>query len=483
MLSLVVMSATRPSMDQLIKQSFQVSRSLFVVFSVIFLTGVSLALVLDVQTGRIPTIINTVIGFIVILTALVLGSVGRVSRNLALGIMVYGSGFVWIAESFITNHVGTAEPINFLSNLVVVTALLAAGGIMVSKAASLGLGGALIVYIIGFGSPIARSFPELEYYLYFFVFVVIGLIFIVFYYRLQLENVVLDLHSTREVLQARKDHLEETSQSTDLSLRKLQAAHQSLAGTDKYATLGALTAGIAQEIQVPVSAVRAEQRAIKDHVAALRNHLETLKSKDGYVDEVLRDIENAAHRSNLQSGHAVKLVDEMIHQRTGNAAEDQDVNELVQEAAVLAYNGMRIQEPSFLADLQYDFDEAAGSVKAVRHDLVRVLSHLLNNAFYAVHQRRLLEPGRGFQPMVRLKTRRGSQDLQISVEDNGTGIPEQIKDKIFEPFFSSKPTGKGTGLGLSIAREIISELYKGSLSVESSRGSLTRFTVALPLGA
>jgi signal transduction histidine kinase len=168
------------------------------------------------------------------------------------------------------------------------------------------------------------------------------------------------------------------------------------------------------------------------------------------------------------------------HSRSGNSTkEPTDINKVADEYLRLAYHGMRAKDKSFNATLETDFDENIGEIHLVPQDVGRVILNLLTNAFYAIKEKQI-ELGAGFNPTISLKTKKLKESIVIEVSDNGKGIPEAIKNKIFQPFFTSKPTGEGTGLGLSMSYDIVTKGHGGTLKVSTEKNKGTTFIIELP---
>jgi signal transduction histidine kinase len=169
------------------------------------------------------------------------------------------------------------------------------------------------------------------------------------------------------------------------------------------------------------------------------------------------------------------------HSRTSNnKKEPTDVNVLADEYLRLAYHGLRAKDKSFNAALKTDYDENIGLIKIISQDIGRVILNLITNAFYAVMEKKKLQP-EGYEPTVTVSTKKIDNKIMVTVKDNGTGIPQKALDKIFQPFFTTKPTGQGTGLGLSLSYDIVTKGHGGELKVETKEGEYTSFSVILPV--
>jgi len=274
-----------------------------------------------------------------------------------------------------------------------------------------------------------------------------------------------------------------TQQASELqtALGELRATQQQLIQREKMASLGELTAGIAHEIQNPLNFVNNFADVSAELVAELEAEQASPTPDAGLEDELLSDLRHNLHKINQHGQRAASIVRGMLahsRQSTGERAPT-DVNALADEYLRLAYHGLRAKDKSFNATLQTDFAALLPLVPAVSGDLGRVLLNLFTNAFYAVQKRQQLGSA-GYAPTVQVRTRRVGEEVEICIRDNGTGIPEAVRSKIFQPFFTTKPSGEGTGLGLSLAHDIITKGHEGTLAVESQEGEFTEFVVRLP---
>jgi len=209
-------------------------------------------------------------------------------------------------------------------------------------------------------------------------------------------------------------------------------------------------------------------------------------------DDVIKNLKKIRHHGHRASSIVKGMLE---HSRTGDGKKElTDINALADEYLRLSYHGLRAKDKSFNADFKFEADEKLPKIEVVPQDIGRVLLNLMNNAFYAcaersrsaVHERTLtgfqtLSGFESYKPLVTLTTKNLGDKIEISVKDNGMGIPEEIKDKIFQPFFTTKPTGEGTGLGLSMSYDIITKGHNGELKVESIEGEKTEFIIQLPI--
>ena len=275
------------------------------------------------------------------------------------------------------------------------------------------------------------------------------------------------------------------AQQTDAlraTLQELRETQTQLVQREKMASLGELTAGIAHEIQNPLNFVNNFADVSAELVAELEEERARPRRDPAVETELLADLRQNLQRISQHGGRASGIVRGMLaHSRAGSGERQPvDVNGLADEYLRLAYHGLRAKNKTFNATLETDFAPGLPKVEAVPGDLGRVLLNLLTNAFYAV-QKRQQQGEAGYAPTVRVQTRLVQAGVEIRVRDNGTGIPAAVRAKIFQPFFTTKPSGEGTGLGLSLAHDIITKGHGGTLSLESTEGQGTEFTIGLPL--
>jgi two-component system, NtrC family, sensor kinase len=289
---------------------------------------------------------------------------------------------------------------------------------------------------------------------------------------------------TQELV-TQKAELSHQKEELQAALNELQAAQDQLIQKEKLASLGELTAGIAHEIQNPLNFVNNFSEISVDLLDELQ---EERQKPDGERDLALEEELFTDLRQNLQKiGHhgqrASGIVRSMLqHSRASTGQrEPTDLNALADEYLRLSYHGLRAKDKQFNASFEAELDPALPPVALVAQDIGRVLLNLYNNAFYAVQQRKQSDSDPAYQPTVRVTTKRDPDTAEIRVRDNGTGIPPDLLDKIFQPFFTTKPSGSGTGLGLSLSYDIITKGHGGTLRVESEAGTFTEFIITLPI--
>jgi len=274
--------------------------------------------------------------------------------------------------------------------------------------------------------------------------------------------------------------VKERTAELEKSLQELKEAEEQLIQREKMASLGELTAGIAHEIQNPLNFVNNFSDLNIELIDELKQELEKGNLQD--TAGITTDIRSNNEKINFHGKRADAIVKAMLqHSRISSGQKDPtDINALCDEYLRLSYHGLRARDKSFQARFETDFDEYAGMVPVVAQDIGRVILNLLNNAFYAVSARAREVTGGEYQPTVRIATRKYEDKIEIRVSDNGPGIPEGIKAKIFHPFFTTKPAGQGTGLGLSLSYDII-KAHGGTIKAESPDEGGTLFVIMLPL--
>jgi two-component system, NtrC family, sensor kinase len=287
------------------------------------------------------------------------------------------------------------------------------------------------------------------------------------------------LEETIEDLQKKTKVVEESKEALEKSLEKLKATQQQLIQSEKMASLGELTAGIAHEIQNPLNFVNNFSEVNKELIRELIDEVD--KGNTEEVKAIANDIKGNEEKIIHHGKRADAIVKGMLqHSRVSTGQKEfADINALADEYLRLAYHGLKAKDKSFIAVLKTEFDDGIDKVKVVPQDIGRVLLNLFNNAFYAVSERRKLE-GEGYKPIVSLCTKEAEGNIEIQVKDNGVGIPQKVADKIFQPFFTTKPTGEGTGLGLSLSYDII-KAHGGELSIETKEAEYTEFVIRLPV--
>ncbi|MGC4037003.1 MAG: tetratricopeptide repeat protein [Chitinophagaceae bacterium] len=274
------------------------------------------------------------------------------------------------------------------------------------------------------------------------------------------------------------------------TLDDLKSTQSQLIQSEKMASLGELTAGIAHEIQNPLNFVNNFSEVNKELLEELKSKNEKLKIHDAEIDELVNDISENSEKINHHGKRADAIVKGMLqHSQSGKGQkEPTDINALADEYLRLSYHGVLAKDKSFNATIKTDFDSSIGKINIIPQDIGRVLLNLYNNAFYAVNEK-LKVKSEKYEPTVSISTKKQSNDITITIEDNGTGIPQNIIDKIFQPFFTTKPTGQGTGLGLSLSYDII-KAHGGEIRVETKEGEArpddtvgrgTTFIIQLPI--
>jgi two-component system, NtrC family, sensor kinase len=259
------------------------------------------------------------------------------------------------------------------------------------------------------------------------------------------------------------------------SLETLRATQTQLIQSEKLASLGELTAGIAHEIQNPLNFVNNFSELSVDLVKDLKDEMKKTDMDKEYIEELFTDLSQNQEKISHHGKRASSIVKGMLeHSRTSTGVKElTDINKLADEYLRLSYHGLRAKDKTFNADFTTDFDEKLPKINVITQDLGRVLLNLINNAFYAVNERRQNiiarnEATSNYTPSVSVSTQLFDNQIIIKVADNGTGMPESVKAKIFQPFFTTKPTGQGTGLGLSLAYDIVTKGHGGTLEVKST---------------
>jgi signal transduction histidine kinase len=281
------------------------------------------------------------------------------------------------------------------------------------------------------------------------------------------------------------EEVEARTRQLSQSLDDLRTAQDRLIQTEKLASLGQLTAGIAHEIKNPLnfvnnfSALSVELTQELDETLKQASLAAKIRAEVDELTGLLKDNLGKVVQHGKRADSIVKNM--LLHSREGSGEHHPaDVNALVNESLNLAYHGARAEKPQFMVTLARHFDPDAGAIEVFSQEITRVLLNLISNSFYAVTKRRAENGAADFEPLVTASTRGYADRVEIHIRDNGTGIPPDVKEKLFNPFFTTKPAGEGTGLGLSISHDIIVKQHGGTIEVDTEAGEFTEFTIVLP---
>ncbi len=312
--------------------------------------------------------------------------------------------------------------------------------------------------------------------------------------NLRLVQSVADAFSTAYARYEDFNKIESAKAQVEKTLADLKQTQAQLVQSEKMASLGELTAGIAHEIQNPLNFVNNFSEVSNELIKEIQDirHKTQDQANITEEDEILNDIASNLEKINHHGKRAADIVKGMLqHSRSSSGVKEAtDINALADEYLRLAYHGLRAKDKSFNATMKTDFDASIGNVNVIPQDIGRVILNLITNAFYAVNEKQKAESGEAgsklkaerekYEPTVSVSTKKEGDKVLISVKDNGNGIPQKILDKIFQPFFTTKPTGQGTGLGLSLSYDIV-KAHGGELKVETKENAGSVFVISLPV--
>ena len=281
-----------------------------------------------------------------------------------------------------------------------------------------------------------------------------------------------------QLLFRQKEEIDLQRDKAEKALNSLTVTQAQLIHSEKMASLGELTAGVAHEIQNPLNFVNNFSEVNKELIGEMKQ--EIAKGNLEGVKSIAGDIEDNEDKIMHHGRRADAIVKSMLqHSRTSTGQKElTDINALADEYLRLSYQGLHARDKSFNATMKTDFGQTLGKINIIPQDIGRVLLNLYNNAFYAVSEKKKQLP-EGYEPTVSVTTKKSGGKVEISVKDNGDGIPQKVKDKIFQPFFTTKPTGQGTGLGLSLSYDIV-KAHGGEIKVNTQEGNHTEFVVQIP---
>ncbi len=305
-----------------------------------------------------------------------------------------------------------------------------------------------------------------------FVALFLGLGLVILHYRsrwLKKENKILE-----EKVNERTSELKKT-------IDELENTQSQLIQSEKMASLGELTAGIAHEIQNPMNFINNFSEVTTELVGEMCEELDKgdIEEAKDISKDIIQNLDKISHHGKRASS----IVRGMLEHSRNNSGQKEfiDINVLADEYLRLAYHGLRAKDKSFNADFKTDLDETLPKVEIIPQDLGRVILNIINNAFFAVTSIPEDQRTEGYQPLVTVSTKNMGDQVLISIKDNGPGIPAELKDKIFQPFFTTKPTGKGTGLGLSLAYDIVTTGHGGAIELNTEPGEGTEFVIYIPM--
>ena len=282
------------------------------------------------------------------------------------------------------------------------------------------------------------------------------------------------------LLKRQKQETDFQKSKVEQALSDLKATQAQLIQSEKMASLGELTAGIAHEIENPLNFVNNFSEVNKELLFEMKDEIKkgNFKATESIADNVIENEE----KINQHGKRADAIVKGMLQHSRANVGQKEpiDINSLCDEYLRLAYHGLRAKDKTFNSEMKTDLDNSIGRINVVRQDIGRVILNLLSNAFYAVNEReRLQSPLDGYTPQVMVSTKKLTEKIVIVVKDNGNGVPQNIVDKIFQPFFTTKPAGRGTGLGLSLAYDIV-KVHGGEIKLQTKEGVGSEFIIELP---
>lgn len=291
----------------------------------------------------------------------------------------------------------------------------------------------------------------------------------------------------------RTQELQQKNQELASLLQKLKATQSQIIAQEKLASLGALTAGIAHEIRNPLNFVNNFAELSVELTQELLEEIESQKDRldsesREYIEEILNNLKQNTQKINEHGTRADNIVRGMLMHSRGQTGAPQltDINALLAEAVSLTYHGMRAKDASFNINIETEYDDNLGGLSIIPQSMSRAFINIINNACYAACKKKkrlyaeLTQEGEEFSPILFVRTKDLGEQVEIHIRDNGEGIPQKVLDKIFNPFFTTKPPGEGTGLGLSITHDIIVQQHQGDIRVETEVGSYTEFIITLP---
>jgi two-component system, NtrC family, sensor kinase len=282
-----------------------------------------------------------------------------------------------------------------------------------------------------------------------------------------------------ETLQKQKEEIELQKKNAEQTLGELKSTQAQLIHSEKMASLGELTAGIAHEIKNPLNFVNNFSEISNELINEMTEELQKGNNEDAL--DIAKDLKQNLEKINHHGKRADSIVKGMLlHSRgTSGKKTPTGINNILDEYVNLAYHGMRAKDKEFNITIEKDYDKSVEKINVVSQDISRAFLNIINNACYAANEKKKMT-GDDFSPTIKVSTKNLNDKVEIRIADNGNGIPDKIKDKIFQPFFTTKPTGEGTGLGLSLSYDIVTKVHGGELKVETKDGEGAEFIIIIP---
>lgn len=305
--------------------------------------------------------------------------------------------------------------------------------------------------------------------------------------RIRFQEAAVQERVEREKLEALNRLKDEKNRELELKNEEIIRTQEKLVTQEKLASLGALTAGIAHEIKNPLNFVNNFAHLSIDLMEELRAALANQREKLApaalaEIDEIVLTLQKNAEKINQHGKRADSIVHNMMMHSRGKSGQREmtDINQLLDEAVNLTYHGIRAQDVAFNITIEKSYDGSIGKLNVVPQDLQRVFLNIISNACYATNEQKLKLANQDFSPTLSVYSKNLQDGIEIRIRDNGGGIPAEIRDKIFNPFFTTKPAGKGTGLGLSMSYDIVVQEHNGEIHLETAEGKFTEFVIRLP---
>ncbi len=325
-------------------------------------------------------------------------------------------------------------------------------------------------------------------------FILLGLILFYIGYRTykKRKKLLLEIEKSHDLLSVKNKDIEQKSaelnvknKETQEALEQIRNMQDQLIESQRLASLGQVTAGIAHEIRNPLNFVTNFSTLIVELLDDLKeiveNEIELPPSKElDEIEEILRMINSNAEKINSHGHRASTIITNMIDvsRKNNNAYTHEPLNQIIKDSAELAFEGAKGSMPGFDVNLKFDFDDNINNVPIIKQDLSRVFINMISNSCQAIEPK--LEQNKNYFGKIKIATKLVEDNIQIIISDNGTGISNEVMENIFTPFFTTKDSGKGTGLGLTMTYDIITKLHKGKINVESKEGEFTTFIIEIP---
>jgi signal transduction histidine kinase len=471
----------KPILEERPKRSFEISESVYYGAVIIVSIGVIFGLIFDSMAGRVFSIVNNSITLSIIIISQFIYLKKAIGKNYTLAMVLYSSMANFLIEVLRDLSDPRILESQIYSSTVLTITFLAVSGLLVDRWVSFTVSTGSYLYLLAFSLTIDN--PTLHSRMVYYALAIFGVNYIIYFYRYQLSGFINELRRAKDSEKSERKKANINRAKAEIALEDLKTAQRQIIVQEKMASLGTLTAGIAHEIKNPLNFItnfsESSSELIKELKTELNKSAPDKEEVNFLVDELLDNMADINEHGERANGIIKSM---LLHSREGTKQwSKENISELIKESVTLVYHGLKAQNPDFQVNIVYQIPSQPIVIPMVRPDLSRVILNIASNGFYSSYKKYKEAEDKNFTPSLIISVKEIDRGMiEISMEDNGFGVSKANRDKIFSPFFTTKPSGEGTGLGLSISYEIITEIHKGEMYLDSVENEFARFVIRLP---